>query len=118
MTLILLLPAVLVGAQLTLAIAEQVPTIDVMPSCRAGASSGLALSQDVDSCVRSENAARDELAQHWSEFPQADRTSCLQLTTTGSSGTYTDMLTCLEIKRDARKIPKEPGLGAVGQSPR
>jgi hypothetical protein len=114
---ILALPA-FVGAHLLLAVAEQVPTIDVLPSCRAGASSGLALSQDVDSCVRSENAARDELAKHWSEFPQADRTSCLQLTTTGSSGTYTDFLTCLEIKRDARKIPKEPGLGAVGQSPR
>ena len=56
-----------------------------------------------------------QLARDWSRFPPADRANCLR--STGSSGTYTDLLTCLEIKRDARQLPKEPGMpGTVGQS--
>ena len=54
-------------------------------------------------------------AEDWARFPPADRASCLRLT--GSTGTYTGLIKCLEIKRDARKLPKEPGMpGTVGQT--
>jgi len=52
-----------------------------------------------------------QLARDWTRFPPADRASCLG--STGSTGTYTDLLECLEAKRDARLLPKQPG--AVGQ---
>jgi hypothetical protein len=47
-----------------------------------------------------------QVAKDWTRFPPADRASCLRLM--GSSGTYTDLLKCLEIKREARQLPKEP----------
>jgi hypothetical protein len=46
-----------------------------------------------------------QLARDWTRFPPADRANCLR--STGSTGAYTDLLKCLEIKRGA--------LSTVGQ---
>ena len=82
---------------------QGVPTIDIAPSCRAAAK-GNAGMQEYESCHKSELAAREILVQQWSSFLAADRGSCHRLTTTGTPGTYTEFLTCLEMKRDARKL--------------
>jgi hypothetical protein len=109
------LPAILVSA--TVLVADQVPKLDVTPSCRASANGILGVKQDIDSCLQSENAARDQLAQQWSTFSAPDRQSCTTLTTLGGTGgTYTELITCLEMKRDAAKLPKEDG--TVGQRTR
>ena len=100
------LPAMVIGAAVLL-VADQVPKLNFMPSCRATANGILGVQQDVDSCALSENEARDQLAKQWSEFSPADQASCTRLTTmSGSGGTYTELITCLEMKRDARKLPK------------
>jgi hypothetical protein len=88
-----------------IAAAQGVPKIDVGPSCRAAAA-GSSGAQDVESCRRSEAGAREILAKQWTSFPAADRTGCYQLTTTGTPGTYTELLTCLEMRRDARALNK------------
>jgi hypothetical protein len=100
------LPAILVSA--TVLVADQVPRLDVTPSCRASANGILGVKQDIDSCLQSENGARDQLAQQWNTFTPADRDSCTRLTTLGGTGgTYTELITCLEMKRDAAKLPKD-----------
>jgi hypothetical protein len=100
------LPAILVSA--TVLVADQVPKLNVTPSCRASADGILGVKQDIESCLQSENSARDQLAKEWSTFTAADRQSCTRLTTIGGTGgTYTELITCLEIKREAAKLPKE-----------
>jgi hypothetical protein len=84
--------------------AQGVPTIDIGPSCRASAAGIAGLAQSEDVCRKSEEAAREILVKEWSDFPAADRSACYRLTTTGTPGTYTDLLTCLELKRDARRL--------------
>ena len=107
--------AALVLASAGIAAAQGVPTIDVAPSCRAAAKVNTAgMQQDYDSCVNSEHAARDVLVKQWSTFLAADRGSCFRLTTTGTPGTYTELLTCLEMKRDARKLPDNSTVGIGG----
>jgi hypothetical protein len=102
------LPAILVSA--TVLVADQVPRLNVTPSCQASANGILGVKQDIESCMQSENAARDQLAQQWVTFAAADRQSCTSLTTLGGTGgTYTELITCLEMKRDAAKLPKEGG---------
>ena len=59
---------------------------------------------DLNACRSSEQAARDTLVKQWKNFCAADRESCYRLTTIGTPGTYTELLTCLEMKRDARKL--------------
>ena len=82
---------------------QGVPTIDIAPSCRASAKGSVGM-QEYEACLKSELAAREILVQQWSSFLAADRGSCYRLTTTGTPGTYTEFLTCLEMKRDARKL--------------
>ena len=72
------------------------------------------MNQDYDSCRRSENAARELLVDQWTSFNAADRRSCHSLTTTGTPGTYTELLTCLEMKRDARNLPYDSGTIGLG----
>jgi hypothetical protein len=95
----------------TIAAAQGVPAIDIAPTCRAAAAGSTGVNQDYDSCRKSEEAARDILVQQWNNFLAADRGSCFRLTTTGTPGTYTELLTCLEMKRDARKLPDGATVG-------
>lgn len=85
------------------AAAQGVPTIDVGPSCRAAAA-GVPNAPDTESCRRSELGAREILVKQWNSFPAADRTGCYKLTTTGTPGTYSELLTCLEMRREARNL--------------
>jgi hypothetical protein len=104
--------AALLLASAGIAAAQSMPNIDVGPSCRAAAKvSAAGMQQDYESCLKSEGAARDALAQQWNSFLAADRGSCFRLTTTGTPGTYTELLTCLEMKRDARKLPDSSTIG-------
>jgi len=99
--------ALSLGAQLLVAAADRVPEFDVKPSCRAGALSGASLSRDTDACLRGEQAARDQVAKEWAEFASADRSRCTDLTNTGGPPSYGELLTCLEMARDAKKIQQE-----------
>ena len=89
------LPAVLVGMTFVIATAEQVPKFDLKAVCGPDAS---------DACFRGESQARDALAQQWSQFPAADRTRCVQLTTTSRMPSYVQVITCLEMARSARQL--------------
>jgi hypothetical protein len=65
------LPAIAISAAVL--VADQVPKLDFDPSCRASADGILGVKQDIDSCVQSENAARDEVSKQWRSFSAADR---------------------------------------------
>ena len=110
--------AALLLASTGIAAAQGVPTIDIAPSCRAAAKVSTAgMQQDYESCLNSENSARDLLVKQWNSFLAADRGSCFRLTTTGTPGTYTELLTCLEMKRDARKLPNDTSTVGLGSQP-
>ena len=110
--------AALLLASAGIAAAQGVPTIDIGPSCRAAAKGSVGLQQDYDSCRKSEEAARDILVKQWNSFLASDRGSCHRLTTTGTPGTYTELLTCLEMLRDARKLPDSAETFGQGSSKR
>jgi hypothetical protein len=107
-----LLTAQLVGTDFTVAVADPVPTFNVEPSCRQAASGDIGIKQDLSVCLEDEKGARDQLVKEWSEFAGADRSLCSRLATTGGAPTYTELLVCLEMARDARKLPKEKTLGS------
>jgi hypothetical protein len=94
------------------AIADAVPDFDLNPTCRAAAQ-GIIAGRSKESCLRSENDARDQLKGRWAEFPAADRTRCAQSTSVGGVPSYVEMLTCLEISKQARDLPDE----TVGRGP-
>jgi hypothetical protein len=109
-----LLLGVAAGAALllftTIAFAADVPRLDVASACRAAAGADPGIGYDADRCLKSENAARDQLKAQWTNFPAADRSLCTQTATMGGAESYVELITCLELKRDVTKMPAEPGL--------
>ena len=83
-------------------VADSVPSWDVTASCRGAAS--VAYSQTpndrLQSCLASEQRTREALNKNWSTFAAADRTSCVK--SLSFSPTYTELLTCLEMRRDVQ----------------
>jgi hypothetical protein len=108
----ILVPVLIIGAHLAIAVADPIPTLNVEPSCQAAASGGLGIKQDLSACLDDEKGAREQLVKEWGEFASEDRGLCTRLARTGGSPTYTELLVCLEMARDARKLPKDNTLGA------
>ena len=101
------LPAMVIAT--TVLVANQIPKLDVTPSCRATAAGALGVKEDISACMQSENAAREQLVKQWNSFPAKGRASCTRLTTLGGmEGTYTELITCLEMKQEAAKLPDQP----------
>jgi hypothetical protein len=96
--------------------AQRIPQFDVTPSCRAAAQRALPVG-NVDACLETEHRAREQLAREWPSFALADKSHCLELTQMGGEPTYTELITCLEIARDARAAGRDADR-INGQAPR
>jgi hypothetical protein len=93
------------------AYADDVPDLNVNPVCRGIArqasdpgergDTDLAFSQ----CVEGEQAMRQKLKGEWSTFVPADKANCIG-SEHGGLASYTDLVTCLEMARDARQMNK------------
>jgi hypothetical protein len=110
------------GVQLLTPVADSVPTLNVEPVCRGIAQQGGATGRDAvsaqarDNCIKSEMTMRDQIVKEWSSFAPADRASCVSESKMGGESSYTELLTCLEMARDARKMRSQPQ-DALGAKP-
>src|SRR4029453_17939878 len=85
-------------------VADSVPSWDLTASCRAAGLAGYSQTPDerVKSCLASEQSTREELTKYWSTYPAEDRIGCVKSLT--FSPTYTELVTCLEMRRDVRVL--------------
>jgi hypothetical protein len=97
-----LLPALLMGSYVVLA-ANEVPKLNYGPSCKAAAQTGLA-GRNQDACKADEETAHTKLQEEWSTFNAEQRRQCLTLSKLGGPPSYVELLTCLEMARDAAKV--------------
>jgi hypothetical protein len=102
-----------------IAVADNVPTLDVGPSCRGAAAAGyINPSRDrVKTCLDSEQHTRDDLAKNWTMFPATDRADCIA-SIIGFEPTYTELATCLEMKRDSSSGSATTGGPGTPEIPR
>jgi hypothetical protein len=87
------LPAVLIVTPFFIGVADKAPRFNLNATCGGS-----------DGCVKSETAAHDDLAKQWAQFPAADRARCVRLTTVSKMPSYVQVITCLEMARDARRL--------------
>lgn len=117
----MMLPSVFViGAHLiTPAAADNVPTLNIEPVCQGIAQQGgssfrdTAVAKQKQDCLDSEKQVREDLVKQWSSFSSADKNACIQEATMGGDSSYTELLTCLEMARDARNLRtdlNDPGI--------
>jgi hypothetical protein len=90
---------------------DDVPTLDVNPVCH-----GIAMQGELEAglqrtnfqqCLQSEQATREQIKKEWSTFTTADKTHCVSLAKTGGESSYTELITCMEMARDVRKLRED-----------
>jgi hypothetical protein len=96
------LSALAVEAQV--ARADNPPRLKVESSCEAAGRGAIVLGRNKEACLADENTAQETLKQNWSKYSSADKTQCVGMATTGGPASYVELLSCLEIMRDARNI--------------
>ncbi len=102
----MIVPAMLVTtASLMIQVADTVPRYDVRSTCRKAVAlaSGGEGNRTVENCMAAEEASRKDLEKDWKKAPGSERTQCMGTVNVGGSPSYVELLTCLEMMRDARK---------------
>jgi hypothetical protein len=105
--------AAVMAASLLANVADTPPVFDPASGCRAAKAADRMFGRGLEECMRDETDARARLQQTWGEFTAADRTMCARSAAMGYPS-YVELLTCLEIARDARTLPKDDELFGVG----
>jgi hypothetical protein len=82
--------------------AHDLPRLDISATCRADQNKAT-----IDNCMADENRARERLEKEWGQFRPADRTQCTQISSMKGFQSYVELITCLEMARDARSLPKD-----------
>src|SRR3974377_1577831 len=95
---------------------DDIPTLDVNPVCRGIAMQGeleVGLQQtSFQQCVQSEQEVREQIKKEWSTFSASDKSHCVALAKTGGEASYTELITCMEMARDARKLHADQQKGS------
>ena len=94
---------------------DEVPVLDIKPVCHGIALQAMDPSETggpdlaMSQCLSSEQEVRGQLVKAWPDFAAADKEHCTREATMGGEASYTDLITCLEMARDIRKmhVPKD-----------
>ena len=103
---------ILTATQIVLA-ADSVPKFDLERTCRGAIAADLP-GRDSASCQQDEQAAHSQLEKVWSQYNAAQRSECDTLVTTGGAPSYVELLTCLEMAKQAKELPEDSKMGNLG----
>lgn len=87
--------------------ADTVPRYDVQRACRGAAEAAVSPGRTSQSCEDDETSARATLDKQWSDYPDADRARCVRASSLGGPASYVDLLTCLDMAKSVRALPKD-----------
>ena len=94
----------LIGLQVSIAMADDPPKLDLATTCNAAAQFAMVVGRDRDACLQDEREAESTLAQNWSKYNSDDKTQCVGTVRTGGPGSYVELLSCIEVMRDAKEL--------------
>jgi hypothetical protein len=98
------------SAQLVVRVADVVPEFDIARGCRLDSAQAFdpsaGMNETVKRCVADEQGTMEQLRKQWSQFRETDKTQCIGETKIGGTASYVDLLTCLQLAKDARQLPK------------
>jgi hypothetical protein len=92
------------------------PILQVGPSCEVAGRGAVVLGRNKESCLADETVSQDTLKQNWSKYVASDKSDCLGMVTTGGPASYVELLSCVEILRDARNIRNADALESDNES--
>jgi hypothetical protein len=98
------LPIAILAAFSPVAVSDAVPKFDIVRECRLEGGSAV----DLDRCSQDEAEALEQLKADWAQFTGVDKSTCLSAATVGGLASYVELLTCLEMAREANNTDKNP----------
>jgi hypothetical protein len=110
----MLLPGIVTASHIVL-VADAVPKFNVEQTCRRVGEVSVSLGRSARDCKRHEDDARSKLQQDWAQYSPAQRTGCVRFSSLGSSPSYVELLTSLEIAKQAKQLPEASKMGTSGQ---
>jgi hypothetical protein len=88
------------------AFAQDVPKLDYQKSCRVDVAAYPGGGGN-KACLTDEQNAQKTLVRQWKQFEQESRTRCTRMVTDMvGAQSYVELLTCLQMARDVKKLPK------------
>ena len=82
---------------LLIPVADGPPKFNIEATCRDVGNAGAGIGGSVSACRSDEEKARDSLAAKWAQYPAAKRNSCVEGAKLGTSPSYVQVITCLEM---------------------
>jgi len=114
----IVLAVIPLGSQVVSARADSPPKLNVGSSCDAAAKGAISAGRDKEACLGDELAAQEMLAKNWAQYSRAHKIQCVSMTTHGGPS-YVELISCLDIMRDADAISKaDPFFGLPDQEPK
>jgi hypothetical protein len=107
----------LLGLPAAVALADGPPKLEVSASCNAAARGAISAGRDKESCLADERTAEETLTQSWSKYSATDKTQCIGNVKTGGPPSYVELLSCLEVMRDAKEIREADQLAPSERPP-
>ena len=103
-TLLPALATVTLALHAFVAVADEVPVLNVGALCRAEAKEAPEFSK---ACMADQNKAREDLVRQWAQFAPDSRARCTAMVTSiAGAQSYVELLTCLQMARDVKSLPK------------
>ena len=102
--------SLLIGLQVAVAVADGPPKFDLAPTCNAAVRFAIVAGRDKEACLDDEHTAESTLAQNWSKYNATDKTQCIGNVKTGGPASYVELLSCIEVLRDAKQLGEEDPL--------
>jgi hypothetical protein len=100
----IMIPAIIVGSHLAVAVADRPPVMNFEQTCREETTGEMRTNDKFEVCIADEKRARDQLAAQWSSFDPAARTGCVRASTSGHAASYLELLVCLELDQADREV--------------
>ena len=98
------LPIAILATLSPIAVSSSVPQFDIAKECRYEGGS----TANFERCSQDETTALAQLRTEWGQFAGTDQKTCMVTTTTGGFASYVELLTCLEMARDAASPNTSP----------
>jgi hypothetical protein len=99
--------ALLLELDAAVAVADDPPKLDMTTTCAAAAQYSISAGRDKEACLGDETTAQSTLAENWSKYNADDKNQCVGTVKTGGPPSYVELLSCIEILRDAKQIREE-----------
>lgn len=90
---------------------SEIPRFDPAAGCGSAPLLDAESGRKKGDCLRDEQDARGRLTEQWTQFPVASRRACTGEVKSGGPPSYVELLTCLELMREAAQEEKTVGAG-------